>query len=69
MSQVSLQCAVGEWEIQLPTKGRRWVTFAGVTSVGVLCGLTLRDVSVAAPIALLTFFLAAVSGVSGLWSP
>lgn len=69
MSEASIDDARGDWEIQLPTYGRRWITFAVVTSAGALCGFALRDASLSVPIVLLTFFLAAVSGVSGLWSP
>lgn len=60
---------VGGWGLQLPTYRRRWVTFAIVTSVGVCAGMALRGGSMDLNIVGITFFLAAVSGVSGLWSP
>ena len=69
MSHASLDNADEDWEIQLPAKGRRWITFGIVASAGAFGGLALSNASLSAPIVLLTFFLAAVSGVSGLWSP
>lgn len=66
MSQASYDDAGGEWEIHLPTYGRRWATFAIVASSGAGCGFALSDGSLNLPIVCVTFFLAAVSGVSGL---
>ena len=69
MSQASLDNADGDWEIQLPVSGRRWIAVAAVMSASALCGFALTEASPMTLLVLLTFFLAAVSGVSGLWSP
>jgi hypothetical protein len=67
MREASVCGVHGDWEIQLPAIRRRWITLGVVGLLGVLCGLSIGPLHV--PIVGITFFLAAVSGVCGLWSP
>jgi hypothetical protein len=69
MRPASIENVGGEWEIELPSYGRRWLIFAIVAASATAGGFALCDGSFNVPIVGLTFFLAAVSGVSGLWSP